>query len=60
MSQQFWPILGQPLLDVFLVAFHDTTAGSLSTSQLRGTIGVIYKGIDAPILVLTDPSPFEH
>jgi len=27
--QQFWPILGQPLLDVFLVAFHDTTAGSL-------------------------------
>ena len=52
--QQFWPILGQPLLDVFLEAFHDTTAGSLSTSQLLGTIVLIYKGAGAR----TDPGSY--
>lgn len=45
--QQFWGVLGQPLLDVFLEAFYDTATGSLSPSQLLGTIVLIYKGAGA-------------
>jgi exonuclease III len=52
--QQFWGILGQPLLDVFLEAFHDTATGTLSTSQLLGTIVLIYKGTGAR----TDPGAY--
>ena len=52
--QQFWPALGQPLLDVFLEAFHDQAACSLSDSQLLGTIVLIYKGAGSRI----DPASY--
>ena len=46
--------MGQPLLDVFLEAFHDTATGSLSGSQLLGTIVLIYKGAGER----TDPASY--
>jgi exonuclease III len=52
--QHFWPALGQPLLDVFLEAFYDNATGSLSGSQLLGTIVLIYKGSGSR----TDPASY--
>ena len=52
--QHFWPTLGHLLLDVFLEAFHDTATGSLSSSQLLGTIVLIYKGAGER----TDPASY--
>ena len=41
--QAFWPLLGPPLLAVFLEAFA-SAAGSLTPTQLLGTVVLLYKG----------------
>jgi exonuclease III len=41
--QAFWPLLGMPLLEVFRAAFA-SASGSLTPSQLLGTIVLLYKG----------------
>ena len=41
--QAFWPLLGPSLLAVFTEAF-DSAAGSLTPTQLLGTIVLLYKG----------------
>ena len=42
--QQLWNLLGNILLDVFLEAFHSGDSGSLTSSQVQGTITLLYKG----------------
>ena len=42
--QQLWDLLGSTLLKVFLEAFHSGDAGSLTPSQILGTITMLYKG----------------
>ena len=42
--QQLWDLLGGSLLEVILEAFHSGDGGSLTSSQVQGTITLLYKG----------------